>query len=318
MKLSNIFDVFSRRLPADVDDVPVIPKTTRTRVIIWCREAFGVERSPGAPVGLLDRFWLEICKSLQMRLGRAQLSRIQNPTSAIEDVFVYVSECETPEFLDFLEYIFRVDAFRMISVPAKDAVQEINELLRVDDVPFALTAFVDEQTLEPFPFGGRLVPTTRVREYPRAIARGSEVLHQEVTEPALALLGAPGFENAISEYLEALEDFRKGDYGDCLTKSGSSFESVMKVICDRKGWSYRQSDTAGQLVKTILGRTSLDTYLETPLLVVATLRNRLSKSHGAGIQAREISPHLAAYALHVAGAGIILLITEAGLGTPHG
>jgi hypothetical protein len=100
--------------------------------------------------------------------------------------------------------------------------------------------------------------------------------------PALMLLQRPAFKTANLEYLEALEDYRKGDFGDCLTKCGSSFESVLKIICERKKWAYRQTDTASSLVKTVLDNTSLDNYFEPVLMIVATLRNRLSKSHGAG------------------------------------
>ena len=48
------------------------------------------------------------------------------------------------------------------------------------------------------------------------------------------LLRDKSFTSADQEFIEALEDYRKGDYGDCLTKCGSSLESTMKIICDRK------------------------------------------------------------------------------------
>jgi hypothetical protein len=33
----------------------------------------------------------------------------------------------------------------------------------------------------------------------------------------------------------------------CLTKCGASFESFMKIICDKKAWAYKQTDTASVL-----------------------------------------------------------------------
>src|SRR4029450_5031974 len=33
-------------------------------------------------------------------------------------------------------------------------------------------------------------------------------------------------------FLNALEDYRKGDYGDCLTKCTSAFESALKITSD--------------------------------------------------------------------------------------
>jgi hypothetical protein len=84
-----------------------------------------------------------------------------------------------------------------------------------------------------------------------------------------------------------LEDYRKGDYGDCLTKCSSAFESTMKIICDRRGWPYSQNDAARPLVQIIFQHTQLEqNHFEQPLMHIATLRNKLSKSHGAGTQQR--------------------------------
>ena len=44
-------------------------------------------------------------------------------------------------------------------------------------------------------------------------------------------MGAPHFEAANVEFRDALDEYRKGHYGDCLTKCCSSFESVMKSLC---------------------------------------------------------------------------------------
>ena len=85
----------------------------------------------------------------------------------------------------------------------------------------------------------------------------SETLHKSAINPALQLLAQPHFAGANTEFLGALEDYRKGDIGDCLVKCGSAFESVLKVICDRKGWPYNQTDTASTLVKTVIANTSL-------------------------------------------------------------
>jgi hypothetical protein len=70
-----------------------------------------------------------------------------------------------------------------------------------------------------------------------------------------------------------MEDYRQGDYGDCLTKCESAFESALKVIWDRKRWSYKQTDVASTLVKTVLANTALASYFEQLLMIVATLRN---------------------------------------------
>jgi hypothetical protein len=148
---------------------------------------------------------------------------------------------------------------------------------------------------------------------PKVVMRESEMLHTRAVEPALVLLQNPGFANANKEFLAALEDYRKGDYGDSLAKCGSSFESVMKVICQKKGWPYKDTDVANTLIKTVLANTNLDGFFETLLIIIATLRNRLSSAHGAGASPKTVPQHLARYAINVTASAMILLSDEAGL-----
>src|SRR5204862_6479752 len=136
-------------------------------------------------------------------------------------------------------------------------------------------------------YSSRSYKVNSLTAYPQIIDRGSHVTHVFTIEPALNLLKRPEFAAANAEFLEALTDYRKGDYGDCLTKCGSAFESVLKVICARKGWSYKQTDTAKTLINIVLSHTSLDTYFEPLLMVVSTLRNKLSTAHGAGAAVKQ-------------------------------
>jgi len=314
MNLSHIFDVFSRRPNVRKVEPAKVPESTRNRVFLWCADIFSNKRNYGGYEDYTNEFWSEIHRTLQYRHGRVQLSDSRfRPQSPFEDAIKFLLSCSVPEFLDFLEYIFKVECFWRIHLQDEQAVSELNDLLRVDDLPYYLTGFVKEQTREPSPFGGDEVDGIRTREFPRVISRDNEVLHRGVTEPVLTLLRAAQFVGVNSEYLEALDDFRKGDYGDSLTKCCSAFESTMKVICERKSWQYNQTDTAGVLIKTIIEHTSLDGYFETVLLIVATLRNRLSKAHGAGVETRKVPRHLAAYALNSTGAAILMLVDEVGL-----
>jgi hypothetical protein len=150
----------------------------------------------------------------------------------------------------------------------------------------------------------------RIAEFPRVIRKDSEVLHQNAIEPVLNLLNGFEFQNANNEFLKALEDFRKGDYGDCLTKCGSTFESVMKVLCDKNSISFKETDTASVLLKALLANGQLDQYWEQPLILIATLRNRLSSSHGAGTKPKKIPEHVATYAVNATASAILLLNSE--------
>jgi len=316
MVLKKIFNVFSRRSGASGPVLEEIPTTTRNRVFLWCNDIFSNRRSYGSDY--TPRFWEEIHRFLQLRHGRVQLSDSRSGASSrADDALAFLSSCKSVEFLDFLEYMFRVECFFHVSLPENEVVAELNELLRVDNLPYHVTDFVKEQVREvmqgPPPFGGHEGTAIKTLAFPTVISRDSEVIHTQVVEPVLKLLKAPFLKSANAEYLEALEDYRKGDFGDCLTKCGSAFESVLKLICERKRWPYNQTDTAAPLVKTILGHTALENYLEPVLIIVATLRNRLSKAHGAGAQMRNVPRHLAAYALNSTAASILLLVAESGL-----
>jgi hypothetical protein len=150
------------------------------------------------------------------------------------------------------------------------------------------------------------------RAYPKVIMKESEVLHQNAIAPVLTLLERPHFSGANAEYLAALADYRKGDIPDCPTKCGSAFESFLKIICDRKGWAFRQTDTAKTLVNIVLPNTSLESYFEQLLLIIATLRNKLSSAHGSGTSIKQPAKHIAQYALNATASAMLLIVQETG------
>ncbi len=305
-----MFDVFSARPEASTKPTHDIPSTTRNRVLRWVVELYTNKRFDLGVIGRGDyngEFWDEIHRRVLYRTGRGQLGSIGDS----QDVFRYLHTCSGKEFLDFLEDIFSADSFFHVSIGDDKLIAELNGLLRLDNLPYHITRFVKETVTENERFGATRT-ATYTREYPKVIMKESETLHTTAIEPVLTLLQRSHFRNANSEYLAALEDYRKGDFSDCLTKCGSAFESVLKIICDRKRWSYKQTDTAGTLIKIVLSNTSLDSYFESLLLIVATLRNKMSSAHGAGTTAKQPARHLAQYALNATASAILLVAHETG------
>jgi len=87
----------------------------------------------------------------------------------------------------------------------------------------------------------------------------------------------------------------------------------MKSLCKRNKWPFDdKKDTAGPLLKIILSHSKLDPFFEQPLLLIATMRNRLSSSHGGGTAVRSVERHVAQYAVASTAAAILLLAHEAG------
>ncbi len=230
--------------------------------------------------------------------------------SDLDDLSEFVNRCSDNHFFDFVEFIFGSEHLWRFGSDANHNrfVEDVNRLFEVDDLPYALTGFVRQEGVGSF--HGSPTKTIETTAYPRVILRDSQVEHAEIIEPTLTLLTGADFKSANDEFLAALTDYRKGDYGDCLTKCASSFESVMKIICDRKKWPFKQTDTASDLLKIVRPNTNLDSFFDQPLMIIATLRNRISTAHGAGTQVKAPPSHLARYAINATGAAILLLVDE--------
>jgi hypothetical protein len=69
---------------------------------------------------------------------------------------------------------------------------------------------------------------------------------------------------------DALDEYRKAHFGDCITKCGSASESVLKILCTRRAWLYdAKKDTASTLLGIVLGKSSLDGFFSQPLMRIA-------------------------------------------------
>jgi Domain of unknown function (DUF7014)/Abortive infection C-terminus len=147
-------------------------------------------------------------------------------------------------------------------------------------------------------------------KHPEVIVRTNQASYALAVEPAIQLLADPRFEAANLEFLGALEDYRKGRYGDCLTKCGSALESTMKLICRHKGWPYNENATAAPLLNVIRTRSGLESFFVQPILNIATLRNRFSTAHGGGTTPRSVPAHKARYAINATASAILLLVEE--------
>ena len=289
INLPHLFNVFSNRPQPSTKADKSLTVEFRNRIVFLCRDTFD---SPD--------FWREVHHKLQYLHGRQFLSA-KRSSDSLEDVANFFGECSDKHFLDFVELIFQP---HQQSISARGLVRVVNEFLKLDDLPYSLTDFVW------VPERDSPYSAMNLVAYPHIIRRDNEVLHNTAIEPTLTLLTNPAFTSANKEYLEALAHYRKTEYADCLSKCGSSFESVMKVICDLKSWSYKQTDTASTLLSTILPKTSLDTFFKEPLTLIATVRNRLSSAHGAGTAQRVVSKQVANYAINATASAILLLVEE--------
>ena len=85
----------------------------------------------------------------------------------------------------------------------------------------------------------------------------------------------------------------------------------MKSLCKRNKWPFdEKKDTAGSLLKIVVSHSKLDPCFEQPLLLIATMRNRLSSSHGGGTTVRSVERHVAQYVIASTAASILLPVHE--------
>jgi hypothetical protein len=316
-KLKLICDSFSRR-PTPVGYAPdTISETLKNRILLLYRDVlsgkwptqFWSVQSDHTP-----EFWEEMGQSLQHLYGRPVLSNDPRLTP-VEDVCLFVTNCEAAHFFDFLEQTFKIEEMSRRLNDENVLVEAINEIFRIENAPYHLTPIVKVHEPSPIPAGpyGGGATVIRTVAYPRVIRAEDEVTHSEAVVPALSTLSAPHFEAANLEFRDALDEYRKGYYGDCMTKVCSAFESVMTVLCKRNRWPVdEKKDTASTLLKTIISNSKLDLFFEQPLTLIATMRNRLSSSHGGGTTVRSIERHIAQYAITSTAAAIVLLVHEAG------
>lgn len=307
----SVFDAFSRRESAS-DTKQETPKPLspefRARTWQYCLDSIPLPsqytspEEPSSPV-----FW-EVRKRLRYRHPDGPFN--QETNDPIGEIESFLASCNDAQFLDFIEDVLAaedlVSRFDLEELQA--FVDTINKFFRLDDLPYALTSFQFEESTEQI-FDDKEV-THILPQKPTVIRRDSQVTHESAVEPAFRLLEEKQFSSANSEFLEAMEDFRHGDYRDCLTKACSAMESTMKIICDRRDWKYSEEDSAGTLVETVVSKSSLEGYFQQPLIIVATLRNRLSASHGAGTQEKQVPEHLARYTINATASNILLLVEE--------
>lgn len=248
----------------------------------------------------------EACLVLRRELGRGCLIELppqrvrsmnESQTHQLQKEFtVYFENCKTENVLDSIEvvmhFIQKAEDERLLGdeCNTRTVSQEINQRFLEHGIGYQYES-------------GQIIVQT------------DSLLHTEAVQPTLSLLNAPHYANANEEFLKGHEHYRHERYQECLTECLKAFESTMKIICHRKGWSYKQTDTAKVLIKTCLDNglvpkfsqqqlTSIRTLLESG---IPTIRNKLS-GHGQGVQQHDVPAHLAKYTLHMTAATILLLV----------
>ena len=307
MAISDIFSKRQKKLRGDTPDVYVydeMPNPLRVQIVhIWtdalgdpqrpdpyyhrrisgtyeeivnilCRE-YGVFTLPGPEEHYGNRDYFG-----EFRNFFLQEEDVEKTLDAVELSFLVI-DSTTREY----DYLGRPGA----SETADSSIEELNDRFKEHGVGYQFA-------------NGRIIRTD------------SELIHSEVVKPALMLLNQKHYAGAQEEFLRAHEHYRKGNAKEALSECLKAFESVMKAICDKRGWQYGANATAKPLIQACFDNgliprfweshySSLRSLLESG---VPTGRNKVS-GHGQGTTPTTVPDHLVAYMLHMTASAIVFL-----------
>lgn len=312
-----IFDLFSKRqkkLRGEVADVYIyddLPDPLRVQIVhIWTETLGNLEQWE---LGQLELGQLElrqvrrayefIVNTLCREYGVFKLPGTKNYggreyTQELRDFFL--CERDVEKALDAIEvsfkaiddrtrefgYLLRGDA----SKRADEAISDLNDRFKEHGVGFQYT-------------NGEIMRVD------------SELIHVEAVKPALRLLNQKQYQGAQQEFLSAHEHYRRGKNKEALNDCLKSFESTMKVICDKRGWKYESNATAKTLIKVCFDNELVPSFWQQQLASLQSMlesgiptgRNKLS-AHGQGSSPTSVPEHLVAYMLHMTASTLLFLI----------
>lgn len=145
----------------------------------------------------------------------------------------------------------------------------------------------------------------------------SQIVHSNIVKPTINILSEPIYSGANEEFLKAHEHYRSNRNQECLNECLKSFESVLKAICNKNGWSYNQNDTSKKLIKICFDNNLIPSYLQTQFSSlqqlfesgVPTIRNKNS-GHGQGVQQIQVTNEVTSYMLHLTATNILFLTQQ--------
>ena len=290
MPITDIYSKRQKKLRGEMPDVYVyddLPYPLRVQIVhIW-------DDTCGSGVNFRDDDKKSVSKILCKEYGTLELLRGLNR--------FLLEEKDYEKVLDVVELSFQKIECNQENIRSlhqgrpdvysspSDAIEELNNRFKEHGVGYQLT-------------NGQIIRID------------SEFIHAEVVKPALNLLDQKHYAGSQQEFLKAHEHYRKGNSKEALSECLKAFESVMKAICAKRGWTYGNNATAKPLIQACFDNglipsfwqshySSLRNLLECS---VPTGRNKLS-GHGQGTTPVSVPDHLVAYMLHMTASAIVFL-----------
>ncbi|MDP1797801.1 MAG: hypothetical protein Q8K78_09980 [Planctomycetaceae bacterium] len=287
-----IFDLFSKRgkpLP-DVFVYDTLPEKLRVQVVHILKECL---YSVAEQNDHVDYFVTSIRKAVLREHGLFKLAE-RRPESAEQDMVDCILQSnDTGLVLDLIELTLRTLQNDEVEShleyynrsPSGEIADEINHRFKESGVGYY------------FDTHGSIL-----------IRVDNTLTHDSAIKPVLQMLSEKRFKSANAEFLQAFDDYKKGDFSDCVVKCCAAFESVLKIICDGKNWPYSHNDTCGPLVTAVVKNGALESMVIEPLKLIGIIRNKKSIAHGAGTADKSVSEALARYCLNLTASSILYVV----------
>jgi len=282
-----------------------IPEQIRTRILAVFEDHVDPQHGLG---GLLS----DVGKMLFKEYGGLYQSAYEMARRSDNPVIEHFYLCDDGHAIDFIEACFQQWPYS----GRQQGVDEINGIFREHGIGYELTPYVEHEVEKEVEgrFGKRKQKYIET-DYPQVIRLDSQLAHQEIVRPMLHLLSDSRLRVANREMLDALFSLRSGQWDDAITSSCSAFESLLKTICDLKGWAYDPNrDTCSRLV-AICRDNGLFPAFYVPLFeAVGTIRNRLGDAHGRGpAPSQSVDQRHAEHMVRMTSAHMLLIAELAGL-----
>lgn len=240
-----------------------------------------------------------ICKEEGVKILFSSSFSLNNPDYQVENYFETLRDTNkimdvieiTFHYMQILETIASKQNYHFsIYYPFKEAIKDLNKRFLENGVGYEYTG---EQI----------------------IRIDNKLLHNEIVQNTLNLIGNPDYINVNEEFLKAHEHFRFSKYHECLNECLKAFESTMKIIISKNGWELKETATAKNLINVLIVNEFFKISEQSYLCAIKnllegqipTIRNKNS-GHGAGIVKIEIPSSLASYMIYITGATINYII----------
>lgn len=301
-----VYEIYSKRQMrlrgefSDVYQYDVIPQKLRIQIgKLYSRYLKRYERE-------MDLVFKSVYEALTMEYGveslnynNLDINMLSSESLETQKILSFAKrDANTECFLDVLELTMQmifesINRGHRIIISLVDEIEEINIRFKENAVGYQL----DPDSL-------------------KVIRVDSQFIHSEVVKPALTLLNSdPAYAGALDEFMLAHEHYRHRNFKDAIVNCGKSFESILKAIHEKRGWTYAKGKaTASPLILSCVDKGLFPSYQQEQLIQlssvlksgVPTIRNNAG-GHGDGLEVIDVPEHLVSYMIHLTATNLLFL-----------